>query len=145
MLCKSYRALSYPSRYALRQCILEAKPASLKKEAAPCSTKKSLVRYNQAQNQAAIVAVLVDGTPKYVVAAQYGIYRATIYNWKQQLLGKNGIESMKKKPDAIQPNKNKAELEAEIISLQAQILHLQMERDALQRTTQIFKKKAASI
>lgn len=139
-LTQSCRALGYPSRYVLRQWILEVNPALLKKDIAPCSTKESLVRYDQAQKQAAIEAVLVDGTPEYIVAAQYGVCRATIYNWKQKLLGKDGIAPMKKKPDAIRPNTNIAELEAEIISLQDQILHLQMERDALEKATEILKK-----
>ena len=126
---------------------METKPELLKKNTAPCEKKKSLVIYDQAQKQAVVEAVLIDKIPEYKVAAQYGVSRATIYNWKRKLLGKDRLAAMAKKskadvknPESLQPDKSKAELESEIVELQTQIRHLKMERDALEKAAKILKK-----
>jgi len=100
-LTQACRALGYPSRNVLRQWIMETKPELLKKYPVPCEKKKSLVIYDQAQKQAVVEAVLIDKIPEYKVAAQYGVSRVTIYNWKRKLLGKDGLAAMAKKPEAV--------------------------------------------
>ena len=155
-LTQTFRALGYPSRYVLRKWILEMAPTLLVKKAKPCISEKTLVRYSQDQKLAAVEAMLVEGIPEYKVAAQYDVCRATLYNWKRQLLGKDGISAMAKKTAAtvneevneespVQANHGIDDLKAEIASLQAQIQHLQMERDALEKATELLKKQAASI
>ena len=146
-LTQACRALGYPSRNVLRQWIMETKPELLKKYPAPCKKKKSLIIYDQAQKQAVVEAVLIDKIPEYKVAAQYGVSRATIYNWKHKLLGKDGLAAMAKKsevivknPESLQSGKSKAELESEIAELQTQIRYLKMERDALEKAAEILKK-----
>ena len=143
-LTQACRALGYPSRYVLRQWIMETKPELLKKPATSCEKKKSLIIYDQAQKQAVVEAVLIDKIPEYKVSAQYGVSRATTYNWKHKLLGKDGLAAMAKKsevivknPESLQSGKSKAELESEIADLQAQIRHLKMERDALEKAAEI--------
>ena len=150
-LTQTFRALGYPSRYVLRKWILEMAPTLLVKKAKPCISEKTLVRYSQDQKLAAVEAMLVEGIPDYKVAAQYDVCRATLYNWKRQLLGKDGISAMAKKTAAtvneevneespVQANHGIDDLKAEIASLQAQIQHLQMERDALEKATELLKK-----
>lgn len=139
-LTQACRALGYPTRYVLRRWILEINPELLKKDAKHCATSSSSVKYSQEQKLAAVEAMLVDGIPDYKVAAQYRVCKATIYKWRHQLLGKDGIAPMVKKPDAVQTDKTKAELESEIADLQSEIKHLQMERDALEKATEILKK-----
>ena len=136
-LTQACRAMGYPTRYVLRQWISEIRPELLEK---PCAGKKSRVRCTQEQKQAAVEAMLVDGVPDYKVAAQYGVSRAALYKWKQQLLGKDCIASMEKKQHDIPSNASKTELESEIANLQAQIHRLQMERDALEKATELLKK-----
>lgn len=135
--------MGYPTRNVLRKWIIETEQELLKKPATSCE-KKSLVIYDQAQKQAVVEAVLIDKIPEYKVAAQYGVSRATIYNWKRKLLGKDRLAAMAKKskadvkkPESLQPDKSKAELESEIADLQAQIRHLKMERDALEKAAEI--------
>lgn len=146
-LTQACRVLGYPTRNVLRQWIMEIKPELLKKYPAPCEKKKSLIIYDQAHKQAVVEAVLIEKIPEYKAAAQYGVSRATIYNWKRKLLGKDGLAAMAKKteavvnnPESLQPGKSKAELESEIADLQAQIRHLKMEQDALEKATEILKK-----
>jgi len=142
-LTQTCRALGYPSRYVLCKWILEMAPTLLVKKAKPCISENTLVRYSQDQKLAAVEAMLVEGIPDYKVAAQYDVCRATLYNWKRQLLVKDGISAMAKKPAAtvneespVQANHGIDDLKGEIASLQAQIQHLQMERDALEKATE---------
>lgn len=139
-LTQTCRSLGYPSRYVLRKWILESCPELLDKDTKPCIKDGRLVKYTQEQKQAAVEATLIDGTPDYKVAAQYGVSRATLYNWKQRLLGRDGIVSMKKEIVAVSTNPTKGELKTEITNLQHQIHRLQMERDALEKATELLKK-----
>lgn len=139
-LVQACRALGYPTRYVLRRWILESRPELLEKGAKPCIKDRHLVRYTQEEKQAAVEAMLVDGIPDYKVAAQYGVSRAALYNWKQRLLRRDGIVSMPKEKGTVQADATKEELEAEIAKLQQQIHRLKMERDALEKATELLKK-----
>lgn len=146
-LAQTCRAMGYPSRYVLRKWIREINPILLDKSVTHCVSEKTLVRYSLEEKLAAVETMLVDGISDYKVAAQYGVCRATLYNWKKQLLGKDAIAAMAKKAvtvandtDTTYTSKTKADLQTEIVSLQAQIQHLQMERDALEKATELLKK-----
>ena len=82
----------------------------------------------------------VDGMPDYKVAAQYGVSRATLYNWKQRLLGKECALSVKKEAKNMESDITKESMEAEIVNLQQQIRLLRMERDALEKASELLKK-----
>lgn len=137
-------AMGYPSRYVLRKWILEINPSLLNRKASACDSEKPLVRYSQEEKRAAVEVMIVDGIPDYKVAAQYGVSRATLYNWKRQLLGKDAIAAMAKKSTTVIKNAStvqiKEALEAEIASLQTQIQYLKMECDALEKVAELLKK-----
>lgn len=139
-LTQTCRALGYPTRYVLRQWILEIRPELLKKQRTSCAKDKHLVRYTQAEKQKAVEAMLLHGIPDYKVAAQYGVSRAALYNWKQRLLGRDGVVPMNKKAAPVEQSGVKESLEAEIADLQQQIHRLQMERDALEKAAELLKK-----
>ncbi|MDO4482694.1 MAG: IS3 family transposase [Bacillota bacterium] len=139
-LTQTCRAMGYPCRNKLRQWILEARPELLEESKKSCSKKKALVRCSQEQKQTAVEAMLIGGLPAYKVAAQYGVSKATVFNWKQQVLGRDGMASIKKEMNTVQTDKTKSEMESEIASLKLQIKHLQMERDALEKATELLKK-----
>lgn len=109
--------MGYPTRYVLRCWILEIHPELLEKDKNPCAMKKSGVGYTQEQKQAVVEAMLVDRIPDYKVAALYGVSRALLYNWKQQLLGKDGIAPIAKKTNTVRSNATKVELESELANL----------------------------
>ena len=142
-LTQTCRALGYPTRYVLRRWILEIRPELLKKQRTSCAKDKHLVRYTQAEKQKVAEAMLLHGIPDYKVAAQYGVSRAALYNWKQRLLRRNGVVPMNKKADPIEQSRVKESLEAEIADLQQQIHRLQMERDALEKAAELLKKAGA--
>lgn len=146
-LTQTCRAMGYPCRYVLRKWILEINPALLNRKSSSCDSKITLVRYSQEEKLAAVETMLVDGVPDYKVAAQYGVCRATLYNWKKQLLGKDAIAAMAKKAETVAEDtgtvctaQTKEALEAEVANLQAQIRYLQMERDALEKAAELLKK-----
>ena len=134
------RTLGYPSHTALRNWYKEYLTAGrLRAGSAPNP------RYTQEQKQEAVEAMLVQGIPDYKVAAQYGVSRAALYNWKQRLLGRDKVVPMKKKANPVEQSREKESLEAEIADLQQQIYRLQMERDALEKAAEeLLKKQAAS-
>ena len=107
------------------------------KQSTSCAKDKHLVRYTQAEKQKAVEAILLHGIPDYKVAAQYGVSRAALYSWKQRLLGRNGVVPMNKKAGPVAQSRVKESLEAEIADLQQQIHRLQMERDALEKATEL--------
>lgn len=84
----------------------------------------------------------MSGTPDYKIAAQYGVCKATVYNWKKELLGKVSVRMKKQENTASFEalSNNKEELEAEVKSLQAEIHRLKMERDILEKAAEILKK-----
>lgn len=139
-LTQACRTLGYPTRYVLKRWILEIRPELLEKHRASCTESKHLVRYTQEQKQEAVEAMLIHGIPDYKVAAQYGVSRATLYNWKRRLLGRSGVVQMDKKADPIEQSQVKESLEAEIADLKQQIYRLQMERDALEKAAELLKK-----
>lgn len=139
-LTQTCRAMGYPCRNKLRQWILETRPELLEKAKKPCIKGNGLVRCSQEQKRAAVETMLIDGLPAYKVAAQYGVSKTTIFNWKRQMLERNIIASMKIEMDTVQTDKTTSELESEIESLKLQIKHLQMERDALEKATELLKK-----
>ena len=112
---------------------MEICPELLKKQRTSCAKDKHLVRYTQAEKQKAVEAMLLHGIPDYKVAAQYGVSRAALYNWKQRLLGRNGVVPMSKKADPVEQSRSKESLEEESADLQQQIHRLRMERDALEK------------
>ena len=81
-LTQACRTLGYPTRYVLRRWLLETRPKLPEKERKPCQKDGHLVRYTQEQKQAAVEAMLVQGTPNYKVATRYSVSRATLYKLK---------------------------------------------------------------
>lgn len=83
--------------------------------------------------------MLLHGIPDYKVAAQYSASRAALYNWKQRLLGRNGVVPMSKKADPVEQSRGKESFEAKIADLQQQIHRLQMQRDAREKAAELLK------
>jgi len=65
----------------------------------------------------------------------------TLYNWKNQLLGRNAPASMKRqKEPPTQAVHDKADLERQVESLQRDIRRLQLEHDLLKKANEIIRK-----
>ena len=140
-LTAACRALGYPERNTLSQWVRAAHPDINEALDCPCKHGSALLRCTQEQKLAAVEEWLA-GTPDYKIAAQYGVSKATVFNWKKQLLGKVPLNM--KKSDTLLPaektSNDKEALQAEVKSLQAEIHRLKMERDVLEKAAEILKK-----
>lgn len=129
------KALGFPGRATLSKWIRERYPETRKiiagkagKPAASLATKRKAV-YELCTREGSALDV----------AQKLDIDRVTLYNWKNQLLGREVSISMKhdKLPTA---SSDRAELERQVESLRRDIQNLQLEHDLLKKANEILKK-----
>jgi len=130
------RALGFPSRGTLAAWIDELCPEIGKRLVGRVagSVPKSL-----AVKRAAVIELCAREESARVVAQKTGVSRPMLYNWKNQLLGREVPAPMKckKKPA---PDHERAELERQVESLRLDILKLQLEHDILKKANELVKK-----
>ena len=131
-LARTIRALGYPCRDTLREWCKEMAPGTRKKSVAG-------VQYTQEQKMDGVIAFGSRSGSAKDVANEYGVSRAILYKWKNDLLGKEGNKTLSKKKDRPLPD-DKNTLLSEIESLKKQIYRLQLEKDVLEATVEIVKK-----
>jgi len=89
--------------------------------------------------QAAVIELCTREQSARVVAERTGVSRPTLYNWKNQLLGREVPASMKRKKKPA-PDHERAELEQQVESLRRDIRQLQLEHDILKKANELIKK-----
>lgn len=89
--------------------------------------------------QAGVIELSTRRETAQAVAEKLGVCRPTLYNWKNQLLGREAPASMKHSNNS-PPVPERAELERQLESLQRDIRQLQLERDLLKKANEILKK-----
>ncbi|WP_460902708.1 IS3 family transposase, partial [Paraburkholderia jirisanensis] len=127
------RALGYPGRASLHAWIRELTPGEHthvvgRSEAASPSLK-----------QAAVIALCTRRESAQEIAQRLGVCRPTLYNWKNQLLGREAPASMKRHDDTPLPPEREA-LERQLDELRRQVRQLQLEQDILKAANEILKK-----
>lgn len=130
---KTIAALGYPCRPILKSWINEKFPGKQK----DCSYRKSLVEYTEEQKESAVKELLLRKKTVKNIADDIGVDRVTLYNWKNQQLGKEAAAKVKPRIDL--PNDKKS-LVMEVNLLKEQIHRLELEKDILEKTTDIIKK-----
>ncbi|RYD77721.1 MAG: IS3 family transposase [Verrucomicrobiaceae bacterium] len=134
-IAATIRALGYPGRGTLSAWVREALP----------ETRKAVVgsvgrlRYHETLKQAAVMELCTRQESAQAVAEKIGVCRPTLYNWKNQLLGREAPASMKHSNNS-PPVAERAQLERQLESLQRDIRQLQLERDLLKKANEILKK-----
>lgn len=131
-LCRTVRALGYPSRDLLAQWC---------KELAPEARKKRVVRvqYTKEQKISAVIALETRSGSVREVAAEYRVSGGALYQWKQELLGREDHKTVPKSKEPSLTDERDALL-AELETLKKQVYRLQMEKDILEATAEILKK-----
>lgn len=128
-------ALGYPGREMLsvwvRELNLETRKHAAGKTVGPVHTR--------AFKQAAIIELCTRQESAQEVAQKLDVNRTTLYNWKNQLLGREAPASMKRSNDS-PPEPDRAELERQLESLRRDIRQLQLEHDLLKKANEIIKK-----
>lgn len=134
-IAATIRALGYPGRGTLTDWVREAFPESRKAMVGSVGRPK----YSEAVKHAGVMELCTRQTSAQAVAEKLGVCRPTLYNWKNQLLGREVPASMKRNNNSpLAPER--AELEQQLESLQRDIRHLQLERDLLSKANEIVKK-----
>lgn len=134
-IAATMRALGYPGRATLTAWVREALPESRKAVVGSVGRR----RYPESMKQAGVIGLCTRGETAQAVAEKLGVCRETLYNWKNQLLGREAPASMKHSNNS-PPVPERAELERQLESLQRDIRQLQLERDLLKKANEILKK-----
>ncbi len=84
----------------------------------------------------------LNGTADYRIANEYGISRATLFNWRKELLSRVPVKMKKEKnpKSSVVLPENEKELQRNITLLKKEISHLKLERDVLEKAAEILKK-----
>lgn len=124
--------MGYPNRETLRQWSRELAPDRRKK-------RRGGLQYTEEQKREAVAALCTRKGRAREVARNHGVSRQALYQWKNDLLGREVRTAMTDTGDDV-IRKTKEELLEEIERLQNQIKRLKLERDVLEVTAEIIKK-----
>lgn len=128
------KALGYPSRTLLPAWVQELRP----------QTRTRVVGRSQdltpAMKQSAVIELCMRQGSAQSVAQGLGVSRPSLYNWRNQLLGRDASESMKRKKDS-PPSSERAELQQQVEALQQDIRRLRLEQDLLKKANELLKKE----
>ena len=146
---RTVKVLGYPSRPILDKWIKEIMPDKKKH----CLSGGSLIKYTQEQKEQAVISLCSRSKPAKEVAAEIGVTREVLYNWKRQLLSEGCEQRMPKKPKSLNDANNvetkgqqtdltseKELLKTQVDALKKDVYRLQLERDILETAAEVIKK-----
>ena len=129
------KALGYPCRDLLRSWIYELDPDSRQRVV---GRAVSAPRPPQLKKLAVLELCTREGSVQ-VVAHKLGVSRPTLYNWKNQLLGREAPASMKH-TDRSPQAQEREELERQVEILRHEVRQLRLEQDLLNKANELLKK-----
>lgn len=122
------RALGYPGRGTLTKWVHEAFPDARKAVVGRVGQR----RYPESLKQVGVMELCTRQESAQAVADKLGVCRPTLYNWKNQLLGREAPASMKhthQSPKA----REREELELQVEVLRSEVRQLRLEHDLLSK------------
>ena len=135
------KKLGYPNRPELDKWIADLAPRQKK----CCRSTSSNVKYTQEQKEQAVIVLCSRTKTAKEVAAEYGVTRANLYNWKRAILGAGDTPQMK--ASVSDPKQSQTELlteNAKLVKERDKLLQevhqLQLEKDILEKAAEIIKK-----
>ncbi|MGF6575137.1 putative transposase [Paraburkholderia sp. GAS333] len=136
--CVSFtlRALGYPCRQILTAWVREHYPGARKYVVG----KRGRPAASLAARQTAVYELCTRQGSAQAVARKLDVDRVTLYNWKNQLLGREAPASMKRDKGS-RTETDRDELERQIEGLRRDIRNLQLERDLLKKANELIKKE----
>lgn len=129
------RALGYPGRGTLTAWVRAALPEARRAVVGSLGRR----RYSGELMQAGVMALCTREESAQAVADKLGVCRPTLYNWKNQLLGREAPASMKR-TDQTSLSQERDELEREVESLHRAVRQLRLEQDLLNKANELLKK-----
>ena len=124
---RTIRILGYPDKETLRKWCVAARPETNK-------ICQSTVKLTEKQKVSLLRKAYQSKTSKKDLAQTENISRTSLYQWKDEYLGKDFPFKMK------EPANKKEELLKEIKALQKQVQDLQLEKALLEKAAEILKK-----
>jgi len=97
------------------------------------------MRHSPEFKNAAVIDLCTRKTSAQTIAQTLAVCRPTLYNWKNQLLGREAPPSMKRQNDS-KPVPEQTELQRQVESLQRDVRRLQLEHDQLKKANEPLKK-----
>jgi putative transposase len=132
------KALGYPSRALLTGWIDELRPGIRRRM---IGRAPNIQRPLEVKKAAVIELFNRDSSAREIAQSQE-VCRATLYNWKNQLLGREASASMKRlDTSGSAPGPKKlTDMQKHVDSLEREIRHLQLEHDLLKKANELLKK-----
>ena len=134
-LAGTRKTLGYPCRDTLAAWVHELLPETRRKVVGKAQT----VLLSREVKQAAVIELCTRQVSARAIAQKLGVTRPTLYQWKDQLLGREAPASMKHHNDS-PPDPERTELQQQVESLRRDIRQLQLEHDILKKANELLKK-----
>lgn len=153
-LARTVKKLGYPSRATLFNWLKE----DISKSTHPCHSGFPEVKLQQDQKEQAVIDLCIRESSAEKIASKHGVSRASLYKWKDELLGREREPKMSEQfviqsDDAEQSTEN---LRSEVARLEEKIAKLQQEaakyeqeafrarlqRDIYEKASELIKKEA---
>ncbi|WP_240472470.1 IS3 family transposase [Haliea salexigens] len=131
------KALGYPCRQKLTAWVREQYPEARKY--VTCKAGRPRLPASLSSKRAAVYELCTRTGSAQEVACKLDVDRATLYNWKNQLLGREAPASMKRNKPSL-ATADSQELERQVETLQRDIRNLQLEHDLLKKANDLLKK-----
>ena len=130
-IASTMKALGYPCRGTLSAWIDELHPAIRHRVIARAAN----VQHSPELKNAAVIALCTRTSSAQVIAQKIAVCRPTLYNWKNQLLGREAPISMKPSNDSacVADKTRLSDLPQQVDLLQSNIWRLQLEHNLLKR------------
>src|SRR5690606_22242974 len=135
-LAHTRKALGYPNRATLSTWIDEYRPGARRRVVGNVTTAMSC---SEQQKQAAVIDLCSRRGSAREVAQAVGVSRQTLYNWKDQRLGREAPTSMTRHRD-LPSTASREELQRELDALRRDVQRLQLEHDLLEKANELLKK-----
>jgi len=139
-IAATMRALGYPCRGTLTKWMREAFPEARRAVVGSVGQR----RYPESFKQSGVMELCTRQESAQAVADKLGVCRPTLYNWKNQLLGREAPASMKHTNQSPQA-RERDELECQVEALRREVRQLRLEQDLLNKANELLKKAWASI
>ena len=153
-LARTVKKLGYPSRATLFNWLKE----DIGRSTHPCHSRSPVVKLQQDQKEQAVIDLCIRESSAAKIASKHGVSRASLYKWKDELLGREREPKMSEQfvihsDDAEQSTEN---LRSEVARLEEKIAKLQQEaakyeqeafrarlqRDIYEKASELIKKEA---
>ena len=135
-IAATMRALGYPGRGTLTKWVREAFPEARRAVVGSVGRRT----YSGMLMQAGVMELCTREETAQAVADKFGVCRPTLYNWKNQLLGREAPASMKRTNQS-PPSQERDELERQVESLRREVRQLRLEQDLLNKANELLKKR----